>query len=221
LLTCTGFSQIIEGLDPDERAGIVNRLGDWRRDSRIYLVIRALQVEPAALRSALVAAIERISAPAVRGLVTRAFGQDGTAVVWKPETAAGEIAHLELGDLADVALLLRLMREHGATGPIVPLLLPVLERIESDIQIAPPVRDPGSDLRFKLAVTAASAAAAEPARVVETLDRAIRGDRFVASLSWEYLELQLGKAVSDRLARLVKTSVEAGPASDTIGKHEP
>ncbi|HOY68239.1 MAG TPA: hypothetical protein PLP29_15265 [Candidatus Ozemobacteraceae bacterium] len=219
LVTCAGFSQIIEALGPEERAGIVNRLGDWRRDSRIYLVIRALQVEPAALRSALVAAIERISSPAVRGLVTQAFGQDGPAVVWKAEAVSDAVARLELGDLADVALLLRLLREHGATEPIVPLLLPVLDRIEQDIKNAPPSRAPGGDVRFKLAVTAASAAATEPARVVETLDRAIRGDRFVASLSWEYLELQLGTAVADRLARLVKTAAAAGAASDTIGTH--
>ena len=216
MFTCSGISQILEGLEPMERARVVARLGDWRHDSRIYLLIRALQVEPAEIRAALVAAIEKIESHSVRGLMIRAFGQSGNTVIWHVEQVAEGISDLAISDLADIALLLRLMREHGASGDIETLLLPLLDRIERDIVETPPTRAPESDLRFKLAVTVASTRAADSAEVVEALDRALRGDRFTASLSWEYLELQLGKPVAGRLACLMKTAAAVCPPSATI-----
>ncbi|HNW34408.1 MAG TPA: hypothetical protein PKM25_05710, partial [Candidatus Ozemobacteraceae bacterium] len=211
MLTCSGISQVLEGLEPLERAKVVARLGDWRHDSRVYLLIRALQIEPAQLRAALVASIEKIESQPVRGLMTRAFGQSGSAVIWHAEQFAAWISDLAVSDLPDIALLLRLMREHGTSECIEVLLLPLLDRIERDITATPPTRAPESDLRFKLAVTVASTRATDSAGVVDALDRALRGDRFTASLSWEYLELQLGKPVVGRLARLVKTAAAARP----------
>ncbi len=208
MLTCRGISQVVETLDPAERAQVVNRLGTWRHDSRIYLLIRALQVESDGLRAALAESIEKIGAPAVRSLITHGFGQDGSSVVWLADRVAPEIAGLAVQDLGDVALLLRLMREHGAHDRIGTLLVPLLERIERDIDETP-VQSVESDLRLRLAITAASARASDPAGVVDALERALRGDRFVASLSWEYLDLQLGTDVAGRLRRLMKPVTSA------------
>lgn len=219
MLTCSGISQIIEGLDPSERGQVVNRLGTWRHDSRIYLLIRALQIEPACLRAALAASIEKIESPVVRSLITRGFGQDGSAVIWRADRICSEVAGLAVRDLADVALLLRLMREHGAPETIEILLIPLLQRIEKDLVETPPLRTLESDLRLKLAVTAASAGAVDSAGVIDALDRALLGDRFIASLSWEYLELQLGRPVASQLARLMKTAAAPGSSSGKIRKH--
>lgn len=218
MLTCRGISQVVETLDPAERAQVVNRLGTWRHDSRIYLLIRALQVESDDLRAALAEAIEKVGSPAVRRLITHGFGQNGSAVVWLADQVATEIPGLAIQDLSDVALLLRLMREHGAHDRIGALLVPLLERIERDTAETP-VQSVESDLRLRLAITAASARASDPAGVVDALERALRGDRFVASLSWEYLDLQLGSDVAGRLKQLLKTVASASPTSGRITKH--